>query len=249
MRFTHSILFALPLLAIAQYGAFEDISQGNLMARTVGLKYAASKVMSVNHLNNIPRRYHKLAWNKVAEKYVDGKDPAGKAAAEAAAHAGILHGEKTKGWGKDADYAIRSNIHPASTPEQEEYFPDHPGQKWVTVQQKEPWDKFTKALHIPVDAQGKYEDTVPVFSKGQNKNKGMTAAPGTGSVVNLPQRKRWLYERALENVKARYAALEDFDTPIYVRNAYPEAEYKTEIYTRDAYAEPDAFFEKDEYEY
>ena len=105
------------------------------------------------------------------------------------------------------------------------------------------------AHHIPVNDDLKHDSNVPIFSAGPNKNKGKTAAPGKGSAVNLPQQKRWLYERALENLEARYAASEEFDAPIYARDAYSVADYESNVHARSAYAEPEAFFEEDEYEY
>ena len=107
MRLTHSILFVLPLLAVAQYGAFDDPSDGQLMARMLKLKGVANKVVALNRLAKA-NDYNTLAWSKPAEKHEDAKnDPTKKAAAETAAHEGILHGEKKQGFNPKASYSIR----------------------------------------------------------------------------------------------------------------------------------------------
>jgi hypothetical protein len=76
------------------------------------LKTGASTLQRVGKLvgqvakqNGGAQNYNDLAWQKTAEKYNAAKPDAKKA--EAAAKAGILHGEAVHGWDKNADYSLR----------------------------------------------------------------------------------------------------------------------------------------------
>ena len=88
-----------------------------------------------------------------------------------------------------------------------------------------------------------------MFSAKPNQTKGKTTAHGKASKSQSTPTQEMALREGLEIVEAHQAAVEESHAPMYARDAYSDAEYGYDVYARSAYAEPEAFFEEDEYVY